>query len=172
MRFFEFAPVAQPVLKISQQQLAQQRLVQAGVTSDTEAASALLSSPTSGSSAASPSLPAPAPVASAGSSTNSAQQTTTPQPPASPKPTVKVYPRAWQHQWLQKYLAANMARDAQTVKPTEMDIIKAQMRFADVQRQADRDYQLRTGLPPPDEGVDGEHKWVKRDQKREVKYND
>jgi hypothetical protein len=160
MRFYEFAPAAQPVLKISQQQLAQQRLVQAGVTAKSKIPST------------SPSLPAPAPVASAGSSTNSAQQTTTPQPPASPKPTVKVYPRAWQHQWLQKYLAANMARDAQTVKPTEMDIIKAQMRFADVQRQADRDYQLRTGLPPPDEGVDGEHKWVKRDQKREVKYND
>jgi len=150
MRFFEFAPVAQPVLKISQQQLAQQRLVQAGVTNDTEAPSAV---PTSS--------------ASAQASTNSATQ-----PPAPPKPTVKVYPRAWQHQWLQKYLAANMARDAQTVKPTEMDIIKAQMRFADVQRQADRDYQLRTGLPPPDEGFDGEHKWVKRDQKREVKHND
>ena len=158
MRFFEFAPVAQPVLKISQQQLAQQRLVQAGVTAKSKIPSTL------------PSLPAPA--ASAGASTNSAQQTTTPQPPAPPKPTVKVYPRAWQHQWLQKYLAANMARDAQTVKPTEMDIIKAQMKFADVQRQADRDYQLRTGLPPPDEGVDGEQKWVKRDQKREVKYND
>ena len=150
MRFFEFAPVAQPALKISQQQLAQQRLVQAGVTNDTEAPSAV---PTSS--------------ASAQASTNSATQ-----PPAPPKPTVKVYPRAWQHQWLQKYLAANMARDAQTVKPTEMDIIKAQMKFADVQRQADRNYQLRTGLPPPDEGFDGEHKWVKRDQKREVKYND
>lgn len=144
MRFFEFAPVAQPVLKISQQQVAQQRLVQAGVTAKSKIPSTL------------PSLPALA--ASAGASTNSATQ-----PPAPPKPTVKVYPRAWQHQWLQKYLAANMARDAQTVKPTEMDIIKAQMRFADVQRQADRDYQQRTGLPPPDEGFDGEHKWVKRD---------
>jgi hypothetical protein len=158
MRFYEFAPAAQPVLKISQQQLAQQRLVQAGVTAKSKIPSTL------------PSLPALA--ASAGASKNSAQQTTTPQPPAPPKPTVKVYPRAWQHQWLQKYLAANMARDAQTVKPTEMDIIKAQMKFADVQRQADRDYQLRTGLPRPDEGFDGEHKWVKRDQKHEVKYND
>jgi hypothetical protein len=158
MRFYEFASAAQPVLKISQQQLAQQRFVQAGIAPNSKIPSA------------SPSLPAPA--ASAGASTNSAQQTTTPQPAASPKPTVKVYPLAWQHQWLQKYLAANMARDAQTVKPTEMDIIKAQMRFADVQRQADRDYQLRTGLPPPDQGFDGEHKWVKRDRKREVKHND
>lgn len=144
MRFYEFAPAAQPVLKISQQQLAQQRLVQAGVTAKSKIPSN------------SPSLPAPA--ASSGASTISATQ-----PAAPPKPTVKVYPRAWQHQWIQKYLAANMARDAQTVKPTEMDIIKAQMRFADVQRQADRDYQQRTGLPPPDGGQDGEHKWVKRD---------
>ena len=150
MRFFEFAPVAQPVLKISQQQLAQQRLVQARVTNDTEAPSAV---PTSSASA-------------------QASAKRAPQPAAPPKPTVKVYPRAWQHQWLQKYLAANMARDAQTVKPTEMDIIKAQMKFADVQRQADLDYQQRTGLPQPDEGFDGEHKWVKRDQKREVKHND
>jgi hypothetical protein len=153
MRFYEFAPAAQPVLKISQQQLAQQRLVQAGIAPNSKIPSA------------SPSLPAPA--ASAGASTNSATQPTAP-----PKPTVKVYPRAWQHQWIQKYLAANMARDAQTVKPTEMDIIKAQMKFADVQRQSDRDYQQRTGLPAPDEGFDGEHKWVKRDQKREVKHND
>ena len=153
MRFYEFAPATQPVLKISQQQLAQQRFVQAGIAPNSKIPST------------SPSLTAPA--ASAGASTNSATQ-----PSAPPKPTVKVYPRTWQHQWLQKYLAANMARDAQTVKPTEMDIIKSQMRFADVQRQADRDYQLRTGLPPPDEGVDGEHKWVKRDQKRKVKHND
>lgn len=140
MRFYEFAPAAQPVLKISQQQLAQQRLVQASVTNGR----------------GTPSLSTPA--VSGGALAKSATQ-----PAAPPKPTVKVYPRAWQHQWIQKYLGANMARDAQTVKPTEMDIIKAQMRFADVQRQADRDYQQRTGLPSPDEGQDGEHKWVKRD---------
>ena len=154
MRFYEFAPAAQPVLKISQQQLAQQRLVQASVTANSKVPST---------------SPSAAPTLSASAQASAKRA---PQPAAPPKPTVKVYPRAWQHQWLQKYLAANMARDAQTVKPTEMDIIKAQMRFADVQRQADRDYQLRTGLPPPDEGFDGEHKWVKRDQKREVKHND
>jgi hypothetical protein len=147
MRFFEFTPAAQPVLKISQQELAQQRLVQAGITVDSKISST------------SPSLPTSAtPATSTGVSANSAAQ-----PAAPPKTTVKVYPRAWQHQWIQKYLAASMARDAQTVKPTEIDIIKAQMRFADVQRQADRDYQRRTGLRPPDQGFDGEHKWVKRD---------
>jgi hypothetical protein len=150
MRFFEFALAAQPVLKISQQQLAQQRLIQSGVADGTETRSASTSLPTS-------TIPA-TPEATSQASANLATQ-----PAAPPKPTVKVYPRAWKHQWIQKYLAANMARDAQTVKPTEMDIIKAQMKFADVQRQADRDYQQRTGLPSPDEGFDGEHKWVKRD---------
>lgn len=158
MRFFEFAPVARPVLKISQQQLAQQRMIQSGVTTDT------------GLPAASPSdSPSAAPTSSVSAQASANQA---PQPPAPPKPTVKVYPRAWQHQWIQKYLAANMARDAQTVKPTEMDIIKAQMRVADVQRQADRDYQRRTGLPPPDQGFEGEHKWVKRDAQRNVQRDD
>jgi len=159
MRFFEFAPVARPVLKISQQQLAQQRMIQSGVTTDTGLPAASPSDSPSG---------APTSSVSAQASANQASANQAPQPASPPKPTVKVYPRAWQHQWNQKYLAANMARDAQTVKPTEMDIIKAQMRFADVQRQADRDYQRRTGLPPPDQGFDGEHKWVKRDDQRNV----
>ena len=30
-----------------------------------------------------------------------------------------MYPKQWQHEWVQKYLAARMARAAQTVKPTE-----------------------------------------------------
>jgi len=154
MRFYEFATVARPVLKISQQQLAQQRMIQSGVATDTGLPSDSLSS-------------APTSSVSAQASANQA-----PQPASPPKPTVKVYPRARQHQWIQKYLAANMARDAQTVKPTEMDIIKAQMRFADVQRQADRDYQQRTGLPPPDQGFEGEHKWVKRDDQRNVQRDD
>lgn len=159
MRFYEFATVARPVLKISQQQLAQQRMIQSGVATDTGLPSDSLSS-------------APTSSVSAQASANHASANQAPQPPAPPKPTVKVYPRAWQHQWIQKYLAANMARDAQTVKPTEMDIIKAQMRFADVQRQADRDYQQRTGLPPPDQGFEGEHKWVKRDDQRNVQRDD
>jgi len=167
MRFYEFAPVARPVLKISQQQLAQQRMIQSGVAPDTGLrADSPSDSPSDSSSAA------PTSSVSAQASANQASASPAPAPPAPPKPTVKVYPRAWQHQWIQKYLAANMARDAQTVKPTEMDIIKAQMRFADVQRQADRDYQQRTGLPPPDQGFEGEHKWVKRDDQRNVQRDD
>jgi hypothetical protein len=46
------------------------------------------------------------------------------------------------------------------------------MRVADVQRQADRDYQRRTGLPPPDQGFEGEHKWFKRDQQRNSQRGD
>jgi hypothetical protein len=84
------------------------------------------------------------------------------QPTSAPK-SVKVYPRRWQHQWIQKYLAAQMARAAQTVKPTEMDIVKAQMMQADAQRQADQDYAELTGEDDPETGWQGEHRWVKRD---------
>ena len=56
-----------------------------------------------------------------------------------------------------------MAQDAQTVQPTELDIIKAMMRYADVQRQADRDYQQLTGELDAETGWQGEHRWVKRD---------
>jgi hypothetical protein len=84
------------------------------------------------------------------------------QPTPAPQ-SVKVYPRQWQHEWVQKYLAAQMARDAQTVEPTEMDIIKAQMRYADAQRKADQDYAERNGKEDPETGWQGEHRWVKRD---------
>ncbi len=66
--------------------------------------------------------------------------TNTPTTP-SPAEPIKVYPRAWQHEWVQRYLAAQMAKDAQTIKPTELDLVKAQMIYADVQRKADQDYQ-------------------------------
>jgi hypothetical protein len=132
MRFFEFAPTATPVLKISQQQL-QQHMIQR-----------------------------PAPQVT--NKTNTSGSPAAP-PPASPlKPTIKVYPKAWQHAWVQKYLAAKMAQDAQTVQPAELDIIKAMMRYADVQRQADRDYQQLTGEPDAEIGWQGEHRWVKRDE--------
>ncbi len=62
-------------------------------------------------------------------------------PTACPAEPIKVYPRAWQHEWVQRYLAAQMAKDAQTIKPTELDLVKAQMIYADAQRKADQDYQ-------------------------------
>lgn len=106
MRFYEFAPQPQPVLKISQQQQAKQATQQANT----------------------PPTPFPA------------DQQLTPEPAS-----VKVYPKQWHRQWVQKYLAAQMARSAQTVKLTEIDIVKAQWMQADAQRKADQDYEGRQG---------------------------
>ena len=124
MRFREFAPQTRPVLKISQQQQAQQSEMQSNT------------------------LPTPFPT----------DQKPTPAPAS-----VKVYPKQWQHDWVQKYLAARMARAAQIVKPTELDIIRAQMRFANAQRRADQNYVELNGETDPEIGWQGEHRWVKRD---------
>lgn len=82
-----------------------------------------------------------------------------------PAPTsVKVYPKKWQHEWVQKYLAAQMARDAQTVQPTEIDIVKAQWMQRNAQRKADQDYEATKGKADDELGWQDEHKWVKRDR--------
>jgi hypothetical protein len=65
--------------------------------------------------------------------------TNTPPTPVSPEP-IKVYPRTWQHEWVQRYLAAKIAKDAQTIEPTELDVVKAFMLHSQAQRQADADY--------------------------------
>ena len=52
--------------------------------------------------------------------------------PVSAEP-IKVYPRKWQHEWLQKYLAAEIARSAQTIKPTNHDLTRAFMRYGQAQ---------------------------------------
>ena len=79
--------------------------------------------------------------------------------PPTPVPTepVRVYPRAWQREWLQRYLAAQMAQSAQTIKPTADDIAIASMRYGQAQRAADADYQRRTGKAAV------ARRWVKRD---------
>ena len=85
--------------------------------------------------------------------------------PATPLPTnkpptpapVRVYPRAWQREWLQRYLAAQMAQSAQTIKPTADDLAIASMRHAEAQRAADADYERKTGKAAV------ERRWVKRD---------
>ena len=84
------------------------------------------------------------------------------QPTPAPK-SVKVCPKQWQHEWVQKHLAARMARAAQTIKPTELDIIKAQMRFANAQRKADKAFADENRESDPETGWQGEHRWVKRD---------
>jgi hypothetical protein len=52
----------------------------------------------------------------------------------------EVYPRAYQHERIQNKLAADIAKSAQTVAPTEDDIVIANIRYAEVQRAADEDY--------------------------------
>ena len=79
------------------------------------------------------------------------------QPTPAPAEPVKVYPRAWQREWLQRYLAARMAQSAQTIKPTADDIAIASMRYGQAQRAADAAYQRRTGKAAV------ARRWVKRD---------
>jgi hypothetical protein len=76
--------------------------------------------------------------------------------PATAAP-VKVYPRAWQRAWLQRYLAAKMAQSAQTIKPTEDDVAIAYFKYGEAQSAADADYRRRTGKTAVD------RRWVKRD---------
>ena len=79
------------------------------------------------------------------------------EPPTPAPAPIRVYPRAWQREWLQRYLAAQMAQSAQTIKPTADDIAIASMRHGQAQRAADADYEQKTGK------VTGERRWVKRD---------
>jgi hypothetical protein len=72
---------------------------------------------------------------------------TTPTPfPSNTAPTsqttepIRAYPRAYQHERIQNKLAADIAKSAQTVAPTEDDIVIANMRYADAQRAADEAY--------------------------------
>ncbi len=64
---------------------------------------------------------------------NTAQTAVAPEP-------IKVYPRAYQHERIQNKLAADIAKSAQTVKPTEDDIVIANMKYAQAQRAADESY--------------------------------
>ncbi len=78
-------------------------------------------------------------------------------PTPAPTEPIKVYPRAWQREWLQRHLAAQMAQSAQTIKPTADDLAIASMRHAEVQRAADAEYERKTGKAAV------ERRWVKRD---------
>jgi len=78
-------------------------------------------------------------------------------PTPAPAEPVKVYPRAWQREWLQRYLAARMAQSAQTITPTADDIAIAYFKYGQAQSAADADYERRTGKAAVD------RRWVKRD---------
>ncbi len=75
--------------------------------------------------------------------------TTTPptNTPPTPAPTapIKVYPRAWQRDWLQRHLAAQIAKSAQTITPTGDDIAIASIRYGEAQRAVDAEYERQTG---------------------------
>lgn len=75
--------------------------------------------------------------------------------PVAPEP-IKVYPTAWQHEWIQKKLAADIAKSAQTVEPTEDDIAIANMRYAEAQRVADEAYERTHNVPHVN------RRWVRR----------
>jgi len=122
MRFYEFAPT-QPVLKISQQQQAQQ----AGLNSNMP--------------------PTPWP-----------QNT---QPTPAPR-SVKVYPEKWQRQRVQKYLAAKIAQNAQTVRPSKEDLIRAYMLYGEARHKANQDYEKAYGSDEQS-GWGGDHRWSRRD---------
>ncbi len=70
---------------------------------------------------------------------------------------IKVYPRAWQHEWIQNKLAADIAKSAQTVKPSADDLALASMRYAEAQRAADEAYERTQNV----ERVN--RRWKKRD---------
>jgi hypothetical protein len=78
-------------------------------------------------------------------------------PTPAPAEPIRVYPRAWQREWLQRYLAAKMAKSAQTIKPTADDMALAFFRYGEAQSQADADYERKHGVPA------NPRRWVKRD---------
>ena len=80
--------------------------------------------------------------------------TNTPPTAVAPEP-VRVYPRQWQRAWLQRYLAAQMARSAQTIKPTADDMALAFFRYGEAQSRTDADYERTHGVPSD------EKRWVK-----------
>lgn len=84
------------------------------------------------------------------------------QPTPAPR-SVKVYPDQWQHQWVQKYLAAKIAQNAQTVQPSDEDITKAFMLSTEAQRKADQDYKTRQGESDQEDGLGDNYRWIKRD---------
>lgn len=117
--------------------------------------------------------PVPRPVLKISQQQQSRQAGLQKQKPATPWPqnkpatlaprSVNVTPDEWKHQWTQKYLAARIAQDAQTVQPTEEDKIKAFMAYADAQSQVDQDYENQCGKPDEEDGWRDDHRWAKRD---------
>ncbi len=96
------------------------------------------------------------------------QSTTLPTPwPQNTQPTpaprsVKVYPKQWQHEWVQKYLAAKIAQNAQTVRPSKEDLIRAYMLYGEARHKANQDYEETQGKDE-ESGWGSDHRWTRRD---------
>jgi len=96
------------------------------------------------------------------------QSNTSPTPwPQNTQPTpalrsVKVYPKQWQRQWVQKYLAAKIAQNAQTVRPSKEDLIRAYMLYGEARRKANQDYEETRGKDK-ESGWGDDHRWSRRD---------
>ena len=54
-------------------------------------------------------------------------------------------------------------KDKQTLQPSEEDIVKAYMRYADYQRKADQDYNTAIGSEDDKSSWSNGHRWVKRE---------
>lgn len=96
-------------------------------------------------------------------------QSTTPATPwpqnAQPTPaprSVKVSPDQWQHEWVQKYLAAKIAQNAQTVRPSKEDLIRAYMLYGQARHKANQDYEKIHGKGE-ESGWGDDHRWTRRD---------
>ena len=74
------------------------------------------------------------------SATPTAFPSNTAQTPQTTEP-IRAYPRAFQHKLIQNKLVADIAKSAQTVKPSEDDIVIANMKYAEAQRAADDAYE-------------------------------
>ena len=87
------------------------------------------------------------PAQAAGANTPATPLPSNTQPTATPAEPIRVYPRAWQREWLQRYLAARMAQSAQTITPTADDMAIAFFKYGEAQSAADADYERTHGVP-------------------------
>ena len=67
-----------------------------------------------------------------------------------------------EHEWVQKYLAARIAQNAQTIRPSKEDLIRAYMLYGEARRKANQDYEKAYGNDE-ESGWGDDHRWVRRD---------
>jgi hypothetical protein len=70
--------------------------------------------------------------------------TNAPVAPVTSYQQIPVVPDAVKHQRWQQMKAAELARSASQIQPTEIDLAKAEMMYADQQRQVNKDYERQS----------------------------